>query len=131
MTTEQETMFEDVVADMFGDRVTELGRHEGVMIQCKPISNDFQIADDGTFVQKISNGEIFEPAICNGQYYYVLPFGRGGALRIFKAIDLVFKAFTSEQYQKDLKNEQYTLKFKDGWKLNPAYDNIEVDFHQE
>jgi hypothetical protein len=131
MTKQQENVFEDIVAEMFGDRVTELGREEGSMIDCRPFSNDFQIADDGSFVQQISSGEIFQPAICKREYYYVLPIGIGGKLIIYPAIELVFKAFTSKQYQEDLKKEQYTLKFLDGWKLNPSIDNIEVQFERE
>lgn len=130
MTQEQEKTFDDLVGEMFGDRVTEYGS-EGFQVRMANISNDFQISECGDFVQKISNGEMFFPALCNGEYYFVLPIGRGGKKMVYPAVSLVFKAFSDKRYLEDLKKTQYTLYYKDGWKENPAIDNIGVRFERE
>lgn len=130
MTTQQEKDFTDIVADMFGDRVTEFGS-EGFQVRMAKISNDFQISEFGDFVQQVSTGEVFNPALCNGEYYFVLPFGKGGRKIIYSAIELVFKAFTDKRYLDDLKKTPYTLYYKDGWKENPSAENIGVRFERD
>jgi hypothetical protein len=131
MTTEQDLMFEDLIAEMFGNKSqtsAEGQGHNQDLLRFQAISNDFDISEDGMSIQKRSNGEMFLPALCNNEYFYVLPIGRGGKRVIHSAADLVFKAFTSPQYLQDLKKETYKVVYKDGNKNNPNYKNLQVDF---
>jgi len=134
MTNEQDIMFEDLIAEMYGNRVqtsAEGQGHSQPLIRYQAISNDFDVAEDGMSVQKRSNGEMFLPAICNNEYWYVLPIGRGGRKVIYSAGDLVFKAFTDSKYLQHLKKESYTIVYKDGKKNNPHYSNLQVQFNHD
>ena len=127
MNTQQSEMLDELVGEMFGELI-EVGNQVNEMAS---ISNDFQISRDGSFVEKISNGEIFYPATFNSEWIYVLPFNRGGKPKMMSAKNLVFTAFSNPAYLKDLKKEQYTIKYIDGDKGNPSYENLEVVFHNE
>lgn len=134
MTKEQDIMFEDLIAEMYGIEVqtsAEGQGHNQHLTRYEAISNDFSIAEDGMSVQKRSNGEMFLPALCNNEYFYVLPIGRGGKKVIYSAGDLVFKAFTNANYLQDLKKESYTIVYKDGDKTNPDYSNLQVKFNRD
>lgn len=129
MNKQQSEMLDELVGEMFGELI-EVGNQ---VMDMASITNGWQISRDGSFVQDVKRGEIFYPATYKGELVFVLPFMKGGKPKIVWAKNLVWKAFSDPQYLKDLDKEypSYTLKYSDGDKGNPSYDNLEVVFDYE
>lgn len=123
---------DDLVTDMFGD-IVEVGNQ---VMDMANISKDFKISKDGSFVQRISSGEIYHPGTYGNEWVYVLPFSRGGKPRIMWAKNLVWNAFNDPRYLRDLKNNHPShsveyVNHQRGEIANPDFDNLQAVFYEE
>jgi hypothetical protein len=145
MSPEQDLMFDELISNVYTDRAssqpsfTDYSNHEGQSwdsetlndkMVFRPFNNTYSIAKDGLTIVSNMGGEIFTPANCRGEYYFVLP-AKNNSKFIKSAAVAVFEAFTDDRYLEHAKEVGYSLVYKDGDKMNPDYNNIHIKFNED